>query len=63
MRQAVVLLLGILEAAMKRVKRGRYVLIPTSDATHGHSTHTWAAVWEGELRDFLAHNAPMVPQP
>ncbi|MEA2416534.1 MAG: homoserine O-acetyltransferase/O-succinyltransferase [Thermoanaerobaculia bacterium] len=55
--------LGILEAAMKRVKRGRYVLIPTSDATHGHSTHTWAAVWERELRDFLAHNAPSVPQP
>ena len=53
--------LGILEAGMKRVKRGRYVLIPTSDATHGHSTHTWAAVWERELRDFLAHNALSVP--
>jgi homoserine O-acetyltransferase/O-succinyltransferase len=50
--------LGILDAAMKRVKRGRYVLIPVSDATHGHSTHTWAAVWERELRDFLATNAP-----
>ncbi|HEV7573047.1 MAG TPA: alpha/beta fold hydrolase [Thermoanaerobaculia bacterium] len=55
--------LGILKAAMKRMKRGRYVLIPTSDATHGHSTHTWAAAWERELRDFLAHNAPSVPQP
>jgi homoserine O-acetyltransferase/O-succinyltransferase len=50
--------LGILEAAMKRVKRGRYVLIPVSDATHGHSTHTWAAVWERQLREFLATNAP-----
>jgi homoserine O-acetyltransferase len=50
--------LGILEAAMKRVKRGRYLLIPVSDATRGHSTHTWAAVWERELRDFLATNAP-----
>jgi homoserine O-acetyltransferase len=48
---------------MKHVKRGRYFLIPVSDATHGHSTHTWAAVWESELRDFLAHNAPSVPQP
>ncbi len=45
--------LGIMEPAIKRVKRGRYVLIPTSEATHGHSTHTWAAVWEGELRKFL----------
>jgi homoserine O-acetyltransferase len=50
--------LGILEAAMKRVKRGRYVLIPVSDATHGHSTHTWAAVWERQLREFMATNAP-----
>jgi len=50
--------LGILEAAMKQVKRGRYVLIPVSDATHGHSTHTWAAVWEQPLREFLATNAP-----
>ena len=45
--------LGFMEAAMKRVKKGRYVLIPTSEATHGHSTHTWAAVWEKELRAFL----------
>jgi homoserine O-acetyltransferase len=45
--------LGFMEAAMKRVKRGRYVLIPTSEATHGHGTHTWAAVWEKELREFL----------
>jgi len=50
--------LGILEAAMKRVKRGRYILIPVSGATHGHSTHTWAAVWEQPLREFLATNAP-----
>jgi len=50
--------LGILEAAMKRVKRGKYVLIPVSEATHGHSTHTWAAVWEQQLREFLATNAP-----
>jgi homoserine O-acetyltransferase/O-succinyltransferase len=53
--------LGFMEAAMKRVKRGRYVLIPTSEATHGHGTHTWAAVWEGELRVFLDRLKP-VPQ-
>jgi len=45
--------LGIMEQAMKRVKRGRYVLIPVSDATHGHGTHTWAAVWERTLGEFL----------
>lgn len=45
--------LGIMEPAIKRVKRGRYVLLPVSDATRGHGTHTWAAVWEGHLKEFL----------
>jgi homoserine O-acetyltransferase len=46
--------LGILEREIKRVRRGRAVVIPTSDATRGHGTHTWAAVWEKHLRAFLA---------
>jgi homoserine O-acetyltransferase len=46
--------LGIMEVAIKRVKRGRYLLIPTSDATRGHGTHTWANVWEKPLGEFLA---------
>jgi hypothetical protein len=45
--------LGFMETGIKRVKNGRYLLIPTSDATHGHGTHTWAAVWEKDLRAFL----------
>jgi homoserine O-acetyltransferase/O-succinyltransferase len=46
--------LGIMETAIKRVQNGRYLLLPVSEATHGHSTHTWAAVWEKQLREFLA---------
>jgi homoserine O-acetyltransferase len=45
--------LGIMEPAIKRVKGGRYVLLPVSDATRGHGTHTWAAVWEKYLKEFL----------
>jgi Homoserine acetyltransferase len=45
--------LGIMETAIKRVQNGRYLLLPVSDATHGHSTHTWAAVWEKQFREFL----------
>ena len=45
--------LGIMETAIKRVKGGRYVLLPVSDATRGHGTHTWANVWERQLREFL----------
>lgn len=45
--------LGILEREIKRVPRGRYVLIPTSTQTHGHSTHTWAALWKEQLVELL----------
>jgi homoserine O-acetyltransferase len=45
--------LGIAERAIKRVKKGRFVLIPISDQTHGHGTHTWAAVWQQYLKELL----------
>src|SRR5207247_250226 len=38
--------LGIMERLMPRVKQGRFVLIPTSDITRGHGTHTVAAAWK-----------------
>ena len=38
--------LGILERSIKRVKNGRYVLIPTSDETRGHGTHSVAKLWK-----------------
>ncbi|HYS54154.1 MAG TPA: alpha/beta fold hydrolase [Thermoanaerobaculia bacterium] len=46
--------LGLMEKLIPRVPRGRYVLIPTSDRTHGHGTHTWPEVWGDELAKFLA---------
>ncbi len=45
--------LGIAEREIKRVKKGRFVLIPISDQTHGHGTHTWAAVWQQYLKELL----------
>jgi len=50
--------LAIMEKEIKRVKRGRYLLLPVSEATHGHGTHTWAAVWERPFREFLEAAAP-----
>jgi len=38
---------------MPRVKHGRYVLIPASDRTHGHGTHTWAEFWKDDLAALL----------
>jgi homoserine O-acetyltransferase len=46
--------LGVAEREIKRVKRGTFVLIPASANTHGHGTHTWAALWKQHLVDLLA---------
>ena len=45
--------LGIAEREAKKLKHGRYVLIPASDETHGHGTHTWAAIWHSYLAQLL----------
>jgi homoserine O-acetyltransferase len=46
--------LGIAEREIKRVRTGRFVLIPASEQTHGHGTHTWAAIWQEYLKELLA---------
>ena len=50
--------LGIAEREIKRVKNGRFVLLPASDQTHGHGTHTWAAVWQQYLAQLLEASKP-----
>ncbi len=45
--------LGILEREIKRVKRGEMVMIPLSDKTRGHGTHTLAAIWKEHLAELL----------
>lgn len=45
--------LGILEREVKRVPHGRAVVIPRSDETVGHGTHTKAAVWKRYLQELL----------
>lgn len=37
------------------VKRGQYVLIPISDQTRGHGTHSKAAVWKQYLEELLGY--------
>jgi len=50
--------LGLMEKLMPRVKHGRYVLIPTSDQTRGHGTHSLPAVWGSHLQQFLNELTP-----
>jgi homoserine O-acetyltransferase len=45
--------LGILERQIKRVKNGKAVVIPESEQTRGHGTHTLAVVWKEHLEELL----------
>lgn len=46
--------LPMMQNFMTRVRRGRFVLIPISDATRGHGTHSLPQIWGAELERFLA---------
>jgi homoserine O-acetyltransferase len=50
--------LGILEREIQKVAHGRYILLPTSDETRGHGTHTRAMVWKQYLLELLAESEP-----
>ena len=50
--------LAIAQRDAPRLKHGTFVLIPASDQTHGHGTHTWAAVWQDRMAALLAASAP-----
>jgi len=50
--------LGIAEKMVKRIPHGRFILIPISDATRGHGTHTIAAVWKEYLAEFMRETEP-----
>jgi homoserine O-acetyltransferase len=49
--------LGIAEQLIKRVKRGKFLLIPASESTHGHGTHTWGVFWLKDLKQLLDSTA------
>jgi homoserine O-acetyltransferase len=51
--------LGILEREIPKVARGRYILIPTSDETRGHGTHSRAAVWKNHLVELMRLSEPL----
>lgn len=49
--------LGIAEREMKRVKRGRFAMIPATDVSKGHGMHSWGVVWQAELKKLLDSTA------
>ncbi len=50
--------LRLAEREIARVKGGRFVLLPASDQTHGHGTHTWAPLWQQHLAQLLQASQP-----
>lgn len=52
--------LGIMERDIQRVAHGRYILLPTSDETRGHGTHSRAAVWKKYLAELLQISEPVL---
>jgi homoserine O-acetyltransferase len=45
--------LGIMEQQIKRVPKGKFVLLPITQDTRGHGTHTLPAIWQNHLRELL----------
>jgi homoserine O-acetyltransferase len=48
--------LGIAEQAVKKIPDGSFLLLPATDKTHGHGTHTWAAIWQQHLQELLSRS-------
>jgi homoserine O-acetyltransferase/O-succinyltransferase len=46
--------LGILDEAIRRVPKGRYILLPITAETRGHGTHSLPAIWGKYLQELLA---------
>jgi homoserine O-acetyltransferase len=49
---------GVLEREIERVPRGRAILIPESEQTVGHGSHTKAVLWKKYLARFLKKTEP-----
>jgi len=49
--------LGILEREIRRVPKGKAIVLPLSPETRGHGTHTIAALWKRYLSELLQESA------
>jgi homoserine O-acetyltransferase/O-succinyltransferase len=49
--------LGVLEANIKKVPKGRAITMPATEQTGGHGTHTMAAVWKHYLVELLEQSS------
>ncbi|MES2374126.1 MAG: alpha/beta fold hydrolase [Bacteroidota bacterium] len=50
--------LGLMEMLMPKVQKGRYILLPITDKTTGHGTHSNPAIWGQYLAELLKLSEP-----
>ena len=50
--------LGLPEKMVSRMPKARFILLPITDATRGHGTHTQAAIWKDYLVELLQRSEP-----
>lgn len=50
--------LPMMETLITRVKNGRFILLPISDQSRGHGTHSIPAIWGTHVTEFLTRVRP-----
>ena len=50
--------LTLMDQLMPRVKKGKFILLPITDQTRGHGTHSLPAIWKNYLGEFLQQLPP-----
>ena len=53
--------LGILDREIKKLPKGKYILLPITPQTSGHGTHSNPAVWGNYLKELLTVSEPQRP--
>lgn len=52
--------LGLMEKEIKNVKKGKYILLPITDKTSGHGTHSNPKIWGKYLKKLLVKSEPKI---
>jgi len=45
--------LKIIDRDIQKVKNGKFILLPITDQTRGHGTHSLPAIWGNYLKELL----------
>jgi len=48
----------VMEPAIKKVPKGKYILLPITEQTSGHGTHTNPTVWGDDLKELMRISEP-----